>query len=110
MNIETLRDYCISKPEATEGFPFGDDTLVFKVRNKIFALANLEGDLRINLKCDPEYAAELRERHSCIIPGYHMNKKYWNTVLVDGTVSDRLIEGLIDHSYQLVAGKSTGED
>jgi predicted DNA-binding protein (MmcQ/YjbR family) len=105
MNIETLRDYCISKPGTTESFPFGDDTLVFKVNNKIFALANLEGDLRINLKCDPEYALELRERYNCIIPGYHMNKKYWNTVLVDGTISDSMIEGLIDHSYQLVAGK-----
>jgi len=108
MNIETVREYCLSKPGATESFPFGDDTLVFKVNNKIFALANLEGDLRINLKCDPEYAVELRERHSSIIPGYHMNKKYWNTVLVDGTLSDSMTEGLIDHSYGLVAGKSTG--
>lgn len=75
MNIESLRDYCIAKPGATESFPFGDDTLVFKVRGKIFALANLDGDLTVNLKCDPDLAIGLRERYSSVIPGYHMNKK-----------------------------------
>ena len=104
MDIETLRDYCISKPGTTEGFPFGDDTLVFKVKGKIFALANLEGDLRINLKCDPEYAIELREHYPCVIPGYHMNKKLWNTIIADGSVPDREIIRWIDHSYNLVAG------
>ena len=102
MNIETLRDYCISKEGVTESFPFGDDTLVFKVIGKIFALANLEGDLTVNLKCDPSVALELRERHPSVIPGYHMNKKHWNTVLCDGTVPDREVFEWIDHSYELV--------
>jgi len=102
VNIETLRDYCISKEGVTESFPFGDDTLVFKVIGKIFALANLEGDLTVNLKCDPSVALELRERHPSVIPGYHMNKKHWNTVLCDGTVPDREVFEWIDHSYELV--------
>jgi predicted DNA-binding protein (MmcQ/YjbR family) len=105
MNIEDLRDYCISKPAVTEGFPFGDDTLVFKVRGKIFALANLDGDLSINLKCDPEKALALRDHYSCVQPGYHMNKKHWNTVTVDGSVPDTVIHEWIDHSYDLVSGK-----
>lgn len=74
MNIELIRDYCIKKDEVTEGFPFGEDTLVFKVKGKIFALANLDGDLSINLKCDPSFALELREKYSSVTPGYHMNK------------------------------------
>ncbi|MCE5347151.1 MAG: MmcQ/YjbR family DNA-binding protein [Bacteroidales bacterium] len=74
MEIETLREYCISKKGVTESFPFGDDTLVFKENGKIFALVNLEGDLSINLKCDPTYAIELRERYSSVTGGYHMNK------------------------------------
>jgi predicted DNA-binding protein (MmcQ/YjbR family) len=105
MNIETLREYCISKPLVSESLPFGDDTLVFKVSGKIFALANLEGELSINLKCDPAVSSELRERFAAVTPGYHMNKKHWNTVLVDGTVPDREILAWIDHSYNLVAGK-----
>ena len=75
MNIEDVRAYCLKKPEVTEGFPFGDDTLVFKLKGKIFVLANLDGDLSLNLKCDPAMALELRERYSSVIPGYHMNKK-----------------------------------
>jgi len=74
MNIESLREYCISKRNVTESFPFGDDTLVFKTGGRIFALVNLEGELSINLKCDPVLAIELRERYSSVIPGYHMNK------------------------------------
>ena len=105
MNIESLRDYCISKPGATEGFPFGDDTLVFKVKGKIFALANLDGDLSVNLKCDPDRAIALREHYSSVIPGYHMNKKYWNTIYIDGTIPDKEVYSWIDHSYELVAGK-----
>ena len=105
MDIVSLRDYCIKKKGATESFPFGEDTLVFKVNEKIFALVNLDGDLTINLKCEPAYAIELRERHSSVIPGYHMNKKHWNTVLVDGTLPDKEIFSWIDHSYNLVAGK-----
>lgn len=105
MNIEELRDYCLSKPGATEDFPFDETTLVFKVMDKLFALTDLEGDLSVNLKCTPEKAIELREQHSCVLPGYHMNKKHWNTVLVDGTVSDQQIREWIDHSYELVVEK-----
>jgi len=102
MNIETLREYCISKKGATEGFPFGEDTLVFKTDGKIFALVNLDGDLSINLKCEPAFALELRERYASVTPGYHMNKKHWNTVLLDETISDKEIFSWIDHSYELV--------
>jgi len=102
MNIESLREYCISKPDVTDGFPFGEDTLVFKVKGKIFALANLDGDLSINLKCDPAYAIELRERYSSVTPGYHMNKKHWNTVILDGSVHDVEVYSWIDHSYNLI--------
>jgi predicted DNA-binding protein (MmcQ/YjbR family) len=105
MDIVTLRDYCISKKGATESFPFGDDTLVFKAREKIFALVNLDGDLSINLKCDPDLAIDLREKYSSVIPGYHMNKKHWNTVLLDGSVSDKEVFSWIDHSYELITGK-----
>ena len=102
MHVESIREYCLSKPEATEGFPFGEDTLVFKVMDKMFALMNLEGDLSINLKCKPDKAIELRENHSAVLPGYHMNKKYWNTVMVDDSVSDTLLKEWIDHSYDEV--------
>ncbi len=102
MNIETLREYCISKRNVTESFPFGDDTLVFKTEGRIFALVNLEGELSINLKCDPVLAVELRERHSTVIPGYHMNKKHWNTIFIDGSVPDKEVFSWIDHSYNLV--------
>lgn len=102
MDIEMLRDYCIAKDDVTESFPFGDDTLVFKRSDRIFVLANLEGDLTVNLKCDPGLALELREKYASVIPGYHMNKKHWNTVLIDGTIPDREILDWIDHSYDLV--------
>jgi predicted DNA-binding protein (MmcQ/YjbR family) len=102
MNIETLREYCLSKADATEGFPFGEDTLVFKVKGKIFALANLHGDLSVNLKCDPTLAIELREKYDSVSPGYHMNKKHWNTILLDGSIPDMELFSWIDHSYNLV--------
>lgn len=105
MNIESLREYCISKKDVTESFPFGDDTLVFKTQGRIFALANLEGDLRVNLKCDPGLAIELRERYSSVMPGYHMNKKHWNTVRIDGSVPDREVFSWVDNSYDLVSKK-----
>jgi len=105
MNIETLREYCISKKGVTEGFPFGEETLVFKIADRIFALVNLDGDLSINLKCDPSLAIELRERYPSVTPGYHMNKKHWNTVLIDGSVPDKEIFSWIDHSYALVHPK-----
>jgi len=107
MNIEELREYCLEKPMATESFPFDETTLVFKVAGKMFALTDLEGDFSVNLKCDPEHAVELRERYKCVLPGYHMNKKYWNTVLIDGSVPDNLLREWIDHSYgEVVSGLS----
>jgi len=105
MDIISLREYCIAKTAATESFPFGDDTLVFKVNGKIFALVNLDGQLTINLKCNPAYAIELRERFEAVTPGYHMNKKHWNTIILDGTVPDKEVFSWIDHSYELVIGK-----
>jgi len=105
MDIESLRDYCISRKGATESFPFGEDTLVFKANDKIFALVNLDGELSINLKCDPVLALELRERYTAVTPGYHMNKKHWNTVMLDGSVPDKEVFSWIDHSYDLIAGK-----
>ena len=107
MNIEELRTCCIAKKGVTEEFPFGETTLVFKVMGKMFALTNLDGDLSINLKCDPEKAIELREQFPCVLPGYHMNKKYWNTVLVDGSIPNQLLQEWIDHSYTLVTEKLT---
>jgi predicted DNA-binding protein (MmcQ/YjbR family) len=102
MNIEELREFCISKKGVTEGFPFGEDTLVFKVGGKIFALANLDGEPSINLKCDPEKAVALREQFSSIVPGYHMNKVHWNTVYLDRSLPESLLKELIDLSYNLV--------
>lgn len=102
MNIERLRNYCISKPAVKEDFPFDETTLVFKVAGKIFALTDLEGDFSINLKCDPERATSLREQYPAILPGYHMNKKHWNTILIDGSVDISLLLELIDYSYALV--------
>jgi predicted DNA-binding protein (MmcQ/YjbR family) len=105
MDIEFVREYCVSKPQVTESFPFDDVTLVFKVFGRMFALLNLEGELSINLKCDPEKARDLREKYSYVLPGYHMNKKYWNTVMLDSSVSDSLIKEWIDHSYNEVVRK-----
>ncbi len=102
MNIEALRDYCLSKLFVTEGFPFDETTLVFKVLGKMFLLTDTEDTFSINVKCDPEYAVELREQYSCISPGYHMNKKYWNTVVIDGSLNDAFLIRLIDDSYNLV--------
>lgn len=102
MNIETLREYCISKAGVLESFPFGDDTLVFKLANKIFLLASLANPNSFNVKCDPEKAILWREKYAEIIPGYHMNKKHWNTVYYDGSLSDSVLYEMIDHSYELV--------
>jgi len=107
MNIEELREYCISKKGVTECFPFDEVTLVFKVMGKMFALTNLDGPTIINLKCDPDRAIELREQYSDIIPGYHMNKAHWNTVNVQGSLSNQMIKELIDHSYDLVVKSLT---
>jgi predicted DNA-binding protein (MmcQ/YjbR family) len=102
MDIEAIRAYCLSKGGTDEGFPFGDTTLVIKVGGKIFILVNLDGDPSMNLKCDPDRAIDLREEHPAIIPGYHMNKKHWNTVVLDGSLPKKLILEMIDHSYDLV--------
>ncbi len=104
MHIETFRDYCLQKKGVTESFPFDNDTLVFKVMNKMFALASLERQpLTANLKCDPERSLELRaEYDGLIIPGYHMNKQHWNTVTLEGPIPTELLYELIDHSYQLI--------
>ncbi len=106
MHIEAIREYCLAKPGAAESFPFGGDTLVFKVKGKIFLLLGLDNDpLQFNVKCNPEKALELREQYHCVIPGYHMNKKHWNTILVDGSVNDKILREWIDDSYELVKGK-----
>jgi len=103
MNIEEIREYCLAKPGVTEGFPFGQDVLVFKVMNKMFALTGLEGDPPyVNLKCDPERAIELREEYEDIRPGWHMNKAQWNSVYFTGSLPRGLVLELIDHSYALV--------
>lgn len=107
MNIEEFRDYCLSKKGVTESFPFDDVTLVFKVF-KIFALTSTDKEFTINLKCNPERAIALREQYpDYIIPGYHMNKKHWNTIYVEGGVPEKLIYELIDHSYDLIVASLT---
>lgn len=112
MNIETIREYCLKKKgKISEGFPFGEDVLVFKVNGKIFLLALLdEHPLQMNLKCDPELAIELRERYEAVKPGYHMNKTHWNTVVLDGSILSKEIFKMIDHSYeQVVKGLKKSE-
>jgi predicted DNA-binding protein (MmcQ/YjbR family) len=107
MNIEELRKYCLSKKGVTESFPFDEVTLVFKVMDKIFALVNIDSDLSINLKCQPEKALELREHFHAVIPGYHMNKTHWNTVNIDGSIEDKHIYIWIDDSYNLIVSSLT---
>ncbi|MDO5606877.1 MAG: MmcQ/YjbR family DNA-binding protein [Capnocytophaga sp.] len=107
MNIEDLRTYCLSKPQVTEDFPFDENFLTFKVMGKIFVLFSLAkweaGDKSINLKCDPELALEWREQYNSVQPGYHMNKKHWNTVEAEpNEISDTLLKQMIDHSYDCV--------
>jgi predicted DNA-binding protein (MmcQ/YjbR family) len=103
MNIEELREYCMDKKHVTESFPFDNETLVFKVMNKMFALTGInKNPLSVNLKCDPEKAVALREEYSCVLPGYHMSKQHWNTVVIDGSVPDKLVKEWIDESYNLI--------
>jgi len=102
MNIEDFRDYCLLKTGVTEETPFGPSTLVFKVGGKVFALTDIDTFGSINLKCDPERAAELREQHDYVLPGFHMNKKHWNTVLIGTGAPGGQLRQLIDHSYDLV--------
>jgi predicted DNA-binding protein (MmcQ/YjbR family) len=102
MNMEELREHCLRKPGAEECFPFGEETLVFKVGGKVFLIASLTDGNQFNVKCDPERAIELRERHEEVQPGYHMNKRHWNTVRMDGALKAKDIREMIDHSYTIV--------
>ena len=106
LNVETIREYCIQKPFTTEEFPFDDVTIIFKVGGKMFAMIPLdEPRLVISLKCSPERSVELREKYDSIQPAYHMNKRHWNMIFIDGSVPKKLIVELIDHSYDLVFNK-----
>jgi predicted DNA-binding protein (MmcQ/YjbR family) len=110
VTAEDIRKYCLGKKgKITEGFPFGEDVLVFKVNGKVFSLLMIdERPLSMNLKCDPELAIELRERYEAVRPGYHMNKTHWNTVTIDGSIPPLEIRKMIDHSHELVV-KSLGK-
>src|SRR6201982_3910185 len=106
MDVESFRDYCLTKGDATEGAPFGPEVLVFKVSGKMFALLALEEvPATANLKCDPDLALELRDRYEQVRPGYHMNKKHWNTIEIEGGILDAEIRKMIDHSFELVVKK-----
>lgn len=106
MNIEEIREYCIGKLDVEESLPFGPNTLVFKVNNKIFLLLSLESaPIQFNVKCNPELAIEWRESYACVKPGYHMNKKHWNTIVIDNSVDKKQLKSWIDHSYNLVKPK-----
>jgi predicted DNA-binding protein (MmcQ/YjbR family) len=104
MYLEDLREYVLSKPGAEETLPFGPDTLVYKVNGKVFLLTGMNAHpLQFNVKCNPDKAIELREKYpQSVLPGYHMNKKHWNTIVVDGTLSNKQLKEFIDHSYSLV--------
>ncbi|HEY1714443.1 MAG TPA: MmcQ/YjbR family DNA-binding protein [Solirubrobacteraceae bacterium] len=106
MNRDALRDLCLTFHGSEETFPFGFETSVFKVAGKMFALSRLEGEpLSVSLKCEPMLAEQLRSAHPCITPGYHLNKRHWNTVLLDGTVSEQMITDMVEDSYDLVVSK-----
>ena len=106
MTLDQLLEHSLTKPHVEESFPFGPDVLVLKVKGKVFLLIPLNTDpLQFNVKCNPERALHLRDEYISIIPGYHMNKKHWNTIILDGTVPSSLIYELIDHSYALVSAK-----
>ncbi len=108
MTADELRRCCLGKPGAVEDFPFGEQVSVFKVAGKMFALSDLEGlPLEVSLKCDPDLAEALRTQHSAIRAGYHLNKRHWNTVTLDGSVGDDAIEDMIQDSYDLAAAKLT---
>jgi predicted DNA-binding protein (MmcQ/YjbR family) len=109
MDLAQFREYCLAKANATEGTPFGETVLVFKVAGKIFALGSLdEVPVRVNLKCDPDLALDLRDRYEQVRPGYHMNKKHWNTIEIEAGIPDAEIRKMIDHSYDLISRKSAG--
>lgn len=106
MTLDSFRDYCLAKPGTTEELPFGPDVLVFKVKGKMYATLSLD-DIppRVNLKCDPEEAVALRDRYEAVVPGYHMNKKHWNTVILNGSVPLAVLRDMIEQSYTLVVAK-----
>lgn len=110
MNIESLREYCLSLPLATEDFPFDETTLVFRVVGKIFAMLDLERPDVVSLKCNPDYALQLREEHPEISGAWHMNKKYWNQVNLSGHLEDEFVQGLVRHSYAEVVKKLTRKE
>jgi predicted DNA-binding protein (MmcQ/YjbR family) len=106
MDIEEIQAYCLKKDDVEETFPFGVDTLVYKTNGKIFLLVSLNSNpLQFNAKCDPDKAMEWRERYSSVLPGYHMNKQHWNTVIIDGSLTRKQLCEMIDDSYGLVAKK-----
>ncbi len=106
MDSSALRDHCLSFLGTREDFPFGPETSAFKVADRIFALSRLtERPLRVSLKCDPSLAEELRQAHAAVIPGYHLNKRHWNTVIIDGSLSDEMIGDMVEDSYDLVVSK-----
>ena len=107
MDLEQLRNFALSKPGAEETQPFGPDNLVYKINGKIFLLTDFNSyPLKFNVKCNPELALELREEFAAVIPGWHMNKKHWNTVIIDGSISNKQLQQFVDHSYELVKGKN----
>ncbi len=110
MNLEEIREYCLLKPEVTESFPFDDTSLVFKVNNKIFAILSLDKPLLINLKCEPRMAVELRERYPFVIPGYHMNKQHWNSIMLEELTRNDLLKSWIDNSYLLIVASMSKKD
>lgn len=110
MNIEDIREYCLRKKGATEDFPFDEVTLVMRVMGKIFALLPLDEGDRMNLKCDPEWAVELREKYEGVIPGFHMNKTHWNTVIFISDIPKKEVLQMIDHSYDLIVSKLKKSD
>ena len=106
MDAGALRDYCLSLLGTDEEFPFGPDTSAFKVGGKIFALSRLAEDpLLVSLKCDPALAEELRHAHTAVIPGYHLNKRHWNTVIIDGSLPDEMVRDMVEDSYDLIVSK-----
>ena len=107
MFLDEYREYCLSLPATSEGLPFDDKVLVFKVLDKVFTLTDITTFNSVNLKCDPEYAIELREKHSFVKPGYHMNKKHWNSIYELDSIDNEFLKGLVKHSYDLVVSKMT---
>jgi predicted DNA-binding protein (MmcQ/YjbR family) len=106
VNAAALRRYCLARPGAEETFPFGPETSVFKVGGKLFAISGLRSEpLRVSLKCEPDLARGLRATHPAIQPGYHLNKRHWNTVVLDGSLPDSMVEDMIEDSYDLIVAK-----